>query len=253
MKHKQLFKIMYVLFILILVCPNTSYAKTKSKPGTAIFVMANSAPFSFRTKHLSHKAKDMEIKIQVPQLTEPKDYSGKKEMNSLLLKDARKRMHQIIKEIKMLQKEEMNDKLFIGHFEYNESYSIVNSLEPYCTIQFLRYQYNGGAHGLAEVQYITWNKKEHRVIELNDLFKEKIDYQSLINAQIKEQITVRELKGEAFFKGSDGFQGIRSNQTFFINAQGDLVIVFNVYEIAPYTSGILYFSIPFNQIAPYLK
>ena len=88
-------------------------------------------------------------------------------------------------------------------------------------------------------------------IPLEDLFKEQVDYISIINEFVHQEIERRRLNGEFFFTGSDGFQTISMNQPFFINKNGDLVIVFNVYEIAPYASGAIYITIPADKISPY--
>ena len=47
-----------------------------------------------------------------------------------------------------------------------------------------------------------------------------------------------------FLDDKSGFKGVKEDQSFYINQNGNLVIVFGLYEIAPYSSGIIEFIIP---------
>ena len=50
---------------------------------------------------------------------------------------------------------------------------------------------------------------------------------------------------ENFFSGEmGGFSGVSEDQRFYINEDGNAVIVFEKYEIAPGASGTLEFEIP---------
>ncbi len=73
------------------------------------------------------------------------------------------------------------------------------------------------------------------------------DYKESINAQIKEEIVQRSKEKDAvYWDGSDGIEGFSSisdNQNFYINESGNVVIVFNKYEIAPGYMGMQEFEI----------
>ena len=138
-------------------------------------------------------------------------------------------------------------------FEYLETYSVISTIKPYLTIETNRYQYSGGAHGINELSYINWNTETNKQVYIGDLFKKDVDYLQLINTLVKEEISRRSALGEYFFSGSDGFQTIQQTQSFYINKEGDLMIVFNVYEIAPYASGPIYIKLPLMKLAPYLN
>jgi len=78
-------------------------------------------------------------------------------------------------------------------------------------------------------------------ISLSDILKEKKDYLKIINREIKRQI---KLNPQAFFEEGAVFQSISQEQPFYLIEDG-IVIYFRLYEIAPYSSGIRYFKIPF--------
>ena len=79
-------------------------------------------------------------------------------------------------------------------------------------------------------------------LALKDLFVDNYDYASIINQEIKNQIS----NGEPiYFEGDMGFQGISEAQAFYLQDDA-LVMVFQQYEIAPYAAGIPEFTIPLS-------
>lgn len=73
------------------------------------------------------------------------------------------------------------------------------------------------------------------------------NYKSVINESITKQIIKRSADTNMmYFDGSNGvlgFQGIQDNQSFYINQEGKVVIVFEKYAIAPGYMGIQEFII----------
>lgn len=61
------------------------------------------------------------------------------------------------------------------------------------------------------------------------------DYKTVVDDSIREQMEERTAQHSdwMYFTGSDGFQGIRQDQKFYVNADGKAVVVFDKYEIAP--------------------
>lgn len=256
MKNKTVLKAMYLFNLILLICPNVMAAKIKSPrntPGTAIFVMADMNQITIESKQLNYDDEGLKLSMQVPQLHGLKDSQFERSLNTKLLKDAKNRKKQMIEEAKAYNQDMAKDGLPLVPFEYIESFSIISSLKPYYTIEFFKYQYSGGAHGLSNLNYIILNTDTTQFVELKNLFKEKVNYIAIINDYIKKQIELRMQQGEYFFIGNDGFQSIKENQPFFINEKGDLIIVFNVYEIAPYVAGPIFITIPYKDLLPYMK
>lgn len=257
MKSKTILKAMYVLSLILLVCPKVEAVRVKAPrntPGTAIFVMAdmNSNP-TVETKQFNYNNQGLKLNIQVPQIHGLKDLEFEKKLNNKLVLEAKTRKNQIIKEAQSYNEDMVSNGLPTVPFEYIEKYSIIPSQNPYSIIEFDRYQYSGGAHGISNIDYMVINTNIPQIVELKDLFKETANYKAIINENIRKQIDLRTKSGEYFFTGSDGFQTIKDNQPFYINEKGDLIIVFNVYEIAPYAAGTIFFTIPYEEVAPYMK
>ncbi|MGE5653108.1 MAG: stalk domain-containing protein [Bacillota bacterium] len=117
-----------------------------------------------------------------------------------------------------------------------------------------QYSYMGGANGLTTVTTYNVDTKENRVIAtLPELFKDGADYQSVLNTKIAEEIRAR-LKEmpTSYFEGKMGFQSITPAQGFYLE-DGDLVIVFPKYGIAPGATGIPKFRIPMADLKDLLK
>ncbi len=240
-----------------ILIPCTQYAKTskkKTSPGTAIFVMATpQTQFEIEEKHIVFKRPEIDLDIRIPQFKNLPEKETQKTLNQLLYEAANARKQQAILLAKAYNQDLLKDGLSPILFEYKETYSIIPTIKPYLTVETDRYQYYGGAHGINELSYINWNIDTNKAISLGDLFKSNVNYIPLVNKLITEEINRRAALGEYFFSGSNGFQTIQETQSFYINKVGDLIIVFNVYEIAPYASGPIYIRLSSMELAPYLN
>lgn len=257
MKKRNALKAMYLCLSIIMCMPQLQYAKTtrsKSAPGTAIFVMAPTKDSVFVRDHvLNYQSDSIKIDMHIPQFENLSNQEFQKKLNKTLLKSAAQRKKEVIKLTETYHDDMAKDGLTNIPFEYIETFSIIPSTYPYFTVELYQYQYSGGAHGISELKYINLDIEQNRLVCLKDLFKESVDYVNVINQLVQQEIERRQLQGEFFFMGSDGFQTIRPNHTYFINKYGDLVIVFNVYEIAPYASGAIFILLPATSITSYLK
>ncbi|GGD76561.1 stalk domain-containing protein [Paenibacillus nasutitermitis] len=107
----------------------------------------------------------------------------------------------------------------------------------YLSIKVLTYVFTGGAHGITRADtYNIHNAPKPSLITLKDLFG--ANYKTVINKKVKEVIAANP---EDYFQ--DTFKGISDDQTFYL--QGNhAVILFQNYEIAPYSSGLPEIQIP---------
>ncbi len=256
MSKKKSIQAMCILGLIYCMLFTVTYAKTKpdkEKPGAAIFVMATENSILACPKSYKHQSEVISLDVKVPQLQGLTDSSFQKQFNQRLLKEAIQRKKNAISEAEQYNKEMIRDGLKPLKFEYLESYTVISSPFPYYTLELFKYQYSGGAHGLSELRYITIDSQKNSVISLMDLFKPSVDYKALINEQIREQINLRIQQGEVFFLGEDGFIGIKDQQNFYINQNGVITIVFNVYEIAPYAAGAIEIPLNMSRLLPYMK
>ncbi|MGL4737809.1 MAG: DUF3298 domain-containing protein [Cellulosilyticaceae bacterium] len=117
-------------------------------------------------------------------------------------------------------------------------------------VSFAIYKTETMASAYDTAYFYNLDLKANRRLTLEDFFGK--DYKALIDPQIKAQMKERVAnQGAAYF---DGFEGIKPNQSFYINEKGNCVIVFNEYEIAPGSMGIQEFEVTapkgFTQLQP---
>ncbi|MFQ9510870.1 MAG: RsiV family protein [Lachnospiraceae bacterium] len=102
------------------------------------------------------------------------------------------------------------------------------------------------------------DKKNDRLLNLKDLFKENSDYINRISNNIKEQMranTKRDSNLQYFIDTEYpnlNFKTIKPDQNFYINENGQLVIQFDKYEAAPGYMGVVEFEIPTDVISDIL-
>lgn len=98
-----------------------------------------------------------------------------------------------------------------------------------------------------ESQYYNIDLKTEKTITLKDILGE--NYIQIANESILAQMKTRKLEGDMPFwtpeKG--GFTTITDQTKFYINENGNPVIVFDKYEIAPGAAGEIEFEIPLNK------
>lgn len=106
---------------------------------------------------------------------------------------------------------------------------------------------------------LDWSRETSVVTEKPGLFKDD-SYVDVITANIKEQMREKIDLSQGiiyFIKGESspdetGFDKIDPEQTFYINSDSKLVVVFDEYAVAPGSMGIVEFVVPTEVIAEFL-
>ena len=108
------------------------------------------------------------------------------------------------------------------------------------------------ASGAIKNQYDTIDKQLEVLITLKSLFKDD-SYIEVISEEIKQQMSqqMQQDTNNIYWVNDEDpekFTGISSDQSFYINPEGKLVITFNEYEVAPGSMGAVEFVIPTEVI-----
>lgn len=116
------------------------------------------------------------------------------------------------------------------------------------------------ASGYEQHKYYHIDKKTGNIATLKDLFIDNADYVSPISEEIKRQMRENMAKDEnlIYFLDSEitpeeDFVQIQPEQNFYFNENGDIVIAFDEYEVAPGYMGSLEFVIPSDILEPVRK
>lgn len=129
------------------------------------------------------------------------------------------------------------------------SYEVVTDTEEWFTLRLdvLEIQ----ASGYMYSNYYHLDRKTGERMELGDLFREDADYITAISDNVKKQMREQMASDDEkvyFIDSVDvpvtDFEAIKKDQNFYFNDNGEIVISFDEYEVAPGYMGIVQFTIP---------
>lgn len=137
-----------------------------------------------------------------------------------------------------------------GYVSQDVSYEILRDDEELFILRFDGILYAGNS--VEYHRHTLLDKRTGQVLELSDLFLEDVNYVFPISREIKAQMEeqVNADVGDYFLPGGiwpeeECFQSIDpEEQDFYISEDGQLVIVFAEYEVAPGSMGSPEFTIP---------
>lgn len=147
-----------------------------------------------------------------------------------------------INDVKLIADEYFGNKTApLAPYQLFARYKVTN-LDDLISFYTDYYQYTGGAHGITTRKAYNVDKTTGEVLTIKDIFKEGYNYKEKIDSEIYKEVNKNP---DMYFMGKEGFSGIDDNVKFYIE-DGNLVIYFGQYEIAPYAGGIPEFHIPIN-------
>lgn len=136
-------------------------------------------------------------------------------------------------------------------FPYEAVMHYTVTLNASCTLStyFDKYEYTGGAHGNTIRTSDSWQLQTGQRIKLNDLFDNGVNFRPvLINAIIRQaEKNIEENPGIYFDDYKKLIAQTFNPQSFNLTADS-LLIYYQQYDIAPYSSGIIVFSLPYEQV-----
>lgn len=117
-------------------------------------------------------------------------------------------------------------------------YEVLTNTETWFTLRLWVLRVAGSTS--VEYHYYHIDKQQGILVELSDLFKDSYDYQEVLSTEIRAQMRqqIEDNPNTVYWIDKDNgvnyvFEKITENQNFYFNAEGDLVIVFGKYEVAP--------------------
>lgn len=117
-------------------------------------------------------------------------------------------------------------------------YEVMTNTDDWFTMRLLIYRDAGSS--VVEYHFYHINKHTGTLAKLSDLFQDGYDYQEVLSAEIKAQMRQQiadNPKTVYWIDENNGvnyvFEEIAEDQNFYFNAEGELVIVFGKYEVAP--------------------
>lgn len=208
-----------------------------------VSVLASDLSIKLTTKHLKEDLPEFKCNIKIPRIQTNDDSSLAKTINDEILSFASKLKEKFEFDSKeyldFATKQGFPIRPYVLSSEYHIPYNQNNLL----SIKNVFYEYTAGAHGYYYLRTYTLDFNSDKKLSLKDIFPKDYDYNSVITKEIFNQIS---LHTELYFpEYTESPQKLPVPYNFFIEP-GYLVIYYNLYEIAPYASGIPEFKIPIS-------
>lgn len=133
----------------------------------------------------------------------------------------------------------------------SQGYNLVTGQVVYLDSDWMSYcvsgeqYYPAAAHGMPYRQYVNYSLTENRVMNISDVI-DAAKNADLVNA-IKERATEME---DAI--GPTSITELPSNGDFYLNSNGELVFVYQPYEVASYAQGFISIPLYPYEISQYL-
>jgi len=129
-------------------------------------------------------------------------------------------------------------------FEAMVVYKLTDNTACVISLYFDKYEYTGGAHGNTVRYSETWNLQKARLIKLRELFGCQLDYKAYIF-----RIAVEEIQKDSsiYFENYEKLLVETFNENSFYCTPEGIIIYYQQYDIAPYSSGIREFLIPYTH------
>jgi hypothetical protein len=188
----------------------------------------------------------LKTSLQYPSISGMKDKSIETKLNQMFEKSALDFQKSIEESAKSGYEEYLKDKS-IPFYKYEAvtEYTVTYNKNNILSIKMPYYQFTGGAHGGTNQIGYNIDLNTGKVMLLSDLFEKDFDYKTFISTEILNTIK----KGENFYfeDFEKVIKGIDKNRSYYIE-DGNVVIYYGQYEIAPYAAGMPEFRIPFSKL-----
>ncbi|WP_202709946.1 DUF3298 and DUF4163 domain-containing protein [Sporosalibacterium faouarense] len=179
----------------------------------------------------------IEAEVSIPEI----DGLGDKELEQRINNEIYKKMKLCIEEAEKRANEYKKAYLATGGKEENfhpmivkEDYELKSINKD--ILSFGIYHFEALASSYIKTYYYNIDINNNRIITLEDMLGE--NHIDVVNKSIFAQIEeARKNPNNMFFEGEMGFNGVSENQKFYINEEGNVVIVFDKYEIGPGVMG----------------
>lgn len=122
------------------------------------------------------------------------------------------------------------------------TYQVVSDTDSWFTLRVDGLATQASGYEFSKIYNI--NKTSDQVVILDGLFREGTDWQSVLNTELRRQMQAQmaDPSGEKSYFMEE-FKGVDKSQNYYFNQDGNLVLAFDEYTIAPGSMGAPEFTI----------
>ena len=206
----------------------------------------NIRPVTITEKNTKRTNEAIDVNLKTPVLKNVNNIGIKKKINTLFQADSDNFLKPLEQDaIKYLADTQKNPVLHFNKYSAYSTYKVGYNKNNILSIPVRYYQYTGGANGLEVQEGYNFNLKTGKRLQLSDLFEKGFDYKKVLSSEVQKQMNAhKEIYFEEAFKN---FKQIDGKHPYYL-ANGNLVIFYGPYDIAPHAAGIPEFKIPFSKL-----
>lgn len=188
-------------------------------------------------KVMTHTYKDLDF-LTYPQLSDLKNKTAQNRINTIFKKHIQNSYNDYQKLKKSMEKIQgdplCKEAPSACQYEYNSSYKVLFNKDHKISILIYDYQFTGGAHGNTVVTTYNFNTDNDKRYKLDDIITKEANY-AKITTYVKEYIKQHP---DVFFTDNDSLNAFKvsKDQAFYFVDDG-IALIFQSYEVAPYSSG----------------
>ena len=212
-------------------------------------ISADVRMIEIKKEFLFQKTVVLTLSVTYPEIWLPSNHKAQSRINRNIRREVADYLHYaenvLYKEAVQEYQSALKNGFPFRRFDAVMQYEIPYNYNCYLSTYHDQYQYTGGAHGNTLRFSDTWNLKTGVRLPLSGYFKPGTNYRKLFIDQILLQ---------ADENHSDYFEDYRAlivryfnPNNYFLSPEG-FNIYYQQYEIAPYSTGIVVFTIPFEAV-----
>lgn len=133
----------------------------------------------------------------------------------------------------------------------NVTYRVVADSENWFTLRVDGLEVKASGYEFSRIYNI--DKTTDRVVKLSGLFREDSGWNGALSDEILRQMKSQEEAASGAMYFTDEFSGVEDNQNYYFSADGNLVLVFDEYTVAPGSMGQPEFIIDSGVYGDFLK
>ncbi|WP_028390820.1 DUF3298 and DUF4163 domain-containing protein [Bacillus cihuensis] len=188
-------------------------------------------------KVITYKYKDLDF-LTFPQLSKLINKTAQNKINAIFnkhIQNSYDNFQNLKKSMEKIQGEPLcKEAPSACQYEYNSSYKVLFNKDHKISILMYDYQFSGGAHGNTIVTAYNFNTENGKQYKLDDIIIKENSYAKISN-YVKEYI---QKHPDVFFTDSETLNALKvtKDHAFYFVDDG-IALLFQSYEIAPYSSG----------------
>lgn len=141
-------------------------------------------------------------------------------------------------------KEDQKNNYAIHVFDAVMKYEVTYLRSCILSLYVDRYEYTGGAHGNTLRDSQTWNLNTCEAIKLAQLLPCLLDQKGYLMNELEEQL---KKEPEIYFENAKQLISETFQENSFYCRKDGIVVYYQQYDIAPYSSGIREFLLPYHE------